>query len=150
MSETSQHARPLPAMQGLTRQFYDWCEKGELRFQRCSTCNAWRHVPREMCARCGSFDWSWTVSRGKGRVFTWTVVARPMHPAFQHDVPYAVVVVEMDEGVRLATTVVDCAPAELEIDMPVEVVFDAMDGVTLPRFQRAATRSRTGRRRPDD
>jgi uncharacterized OB-fold protein len=150
MSDQPEHARPLPLMQGLARQFYDWCGRGELRFQRCSACGAWRHVPREMCARCGSFDWSWGASAGKGRVFTWTVVARPMHPAFQHDVPYAVVVVEMDEGVRLASTVVDCTPGELEIDMPVEVVFDTVDGVTLPRFRRADAARRRRRRRADD
>jgi len=137
-----QIARPLPAMQGLAHEFYEWCAKAELRFQRCATCQTWRHVPREMCARCGSFEWSWARSTGRGRVFTWTVVERPMHPAFQPDVPYAVVVVEMDEGVRVASNVVDCAPEQLQIDMPVEVVFDTVaPGVTLPRFRRVAAHS---------
>jgi uncharacterized OB-fold protein len=129
--------RPLPRMWGLTKEFYGWCAKGELRFQRCSSCAAWRHVPREMCAACGSFSWSWARSSGRGRVFTWTVVERPMHPAFHADVPYAVAVIEMDEGVRLASTVVDCPPSALAMDMLVEVTFDsASPHVTLPRFTR--------------
>ena len=137
MSESTP-APPLPRMQGLAQEFYDWCARGELRFQRCSSCMTWRHVPREMCARCGSFAWAWERSSGRGRVFTWTVVERPMHPAFQADAPYAVVVIEMDEGVRLATSVVDCAPSALAFDMRVEVTFDAAAGaVTLPRFKRA-------------
>jgi hypothetical protein len=61
----------------------------------------------------------------------------PLHPAFKDSTPYAPVVVEMDEGVRLVSEVVDCKPDELTIDMPVEVLFDAVTpGVTLPKFRR--------------
>jgi uncharacterized OB-fold protein len=73
-------------------------------------------------------------------VFSWTVVARALHPAFQDACPYAPVVIEMEEGVRILSQVVDCAPDALEIDMPVEVVFtDETEDVTLPRFRRVAS-----------
>jgi len=137
-SETT-YGKPLPAMSGLTKEFYDWCKRGELRFQRCTACRAWRHVPRELCAECGSWDWEWAASSGRGTVFTWTLVARAMHPAFQRDVPYAAVVIEMEEGVRLVSRVIDCPPGELEIDMPVAVRFeDVTADVTLPVFRRAS------------
>jgi uncharacterized OB-fold protein len=124
-------------LEGLTGEFYGWCTKGELRFQKCSDCGAWRHVPREMCPDCGSTEWDWQKSSGAGKVFTWTVAERPLHPAFADAAPYAPVVVEMEEGVRVLTEIVDCPPSELKIDMPVEVVFDAVtDGVTLPKFRR--------------
>ncbi len=136
----SAYPKPLPLMQGLSEEFYHWCKRHELRFQRCIECGAWRHVPREMCAECGSWRWEWVRSSGRGKVFTWTVAARPMHPAFQADVPYAPVVVEMDEGVRLLSEVVDCPPEELEISMPVEVVFeDVTPEVALPKFRRAGS-----------
>ncbi len=132
--------KPLPEMQGNSEEFYLWCRRGDLRFQRCTECQAWRHVPREMCAKCGSADWKWVKSRGKGTVFTWTVVERPMHPAFVDDVPYAPVVIEMDEGVRIVSEVIDCEPADLEIGMRVEVVFAKVsDEVTLPKFRRIKT-----------
>jgi uncharacterized OB-fold protein len=131
-------AKPLPALEGLSREFYAWCERGELRFQRCTGCGAWRHVPREMCAECGSSEWEWERSSGRGRVFTWTVVARAMHPAFRSDVPFAPAVIELNEGVRLLSQVVDCPPEELQIDMPVEVTFEAVTPeITLPKFRRA-------------
>ena len=130
-------AKPVPLMQGLTKEFYGWCARGELRFQRCARCRAWRHVPRELCAECGSRDWQWEASSGRGRVFTWTLVARAMHPAFQHDTPYAAAVIEMDEGVRLVSRVIDCPPDELEIDMPVAVAFERVDGIALPVFRRS-------------
>jgi uncharacterized OB-fold protein len=137
MTETA-HAKPLPAMEGFAKEFYGWCEQNQLRFQRCTACGTWRHVPREMCAACGSWQWEWATSSGRGTVFTWTVVARALHPAFQNDTPYAAVVIEMEEGVRLLSQVVDCAPDELAIGMPVEVVFDAVTPeVTLPKFRRA-------------
>ncbi len=139
MSEqTGDYAKPLPAQDGLTKEFYSWCKRGDLRFQRCSDCDAWRHVPREMCAGCGSFEWTWQRSSGNGTVFSWTTVARPMHPAFAEDVPYAPVVVEMEEGVRLVSEVLDCSPDELEIGMPVRLAFDHVTpDVTLPKFRRA-------------
>lgn len=133
-----EYSKPLPVLQGLSKEFYDWCKQHELRFQCCTGCGTWRHVPREMCAQCGSWKWEWAKSSGRGTVFTWTVAARPMHPAFQAEVPYASVVIEMDEGVRILSEVVDCPPDELEIDMPVEVVFDDVTPEhTLPKFRPA-------------
>ncbi len=131
------YSKPLPLLEGLTGEFYAWCRRGELRFQRCRSCRAWRHVPREICAGCGSWEWDWEASSGRGQVFTWTVVARAMHPAFRTDVPCAPAVIEMEEGIRLLSTVVDCTPDELEIGASVEVRFDAVTPeVTLPRFRR--------------
>ena len=138
MSEADAYTKPLPELEGLAGDFYGFCKQGELRFQRCDDCGVWRHVPRELCAECGSWQWQWTRSSGRGEVFTFTVVGRALHPAFRDDTPYAPVVVEMEEGVRLLSQVVDCPPDELEIGIPVEVVFDAVtDEVTLPRFRRA-------------
>ena len=131
------YTKPLPLMEGLTKEFYDWCTQHELRFQRCTACGTWRHVPREMCATCGSWSWAWETSSGRGIVFTWTVAVRPMHPAFSAAVPAAPVVIEMEEGVRLVSEVVDCSPEELEIGMPVEVVYsDVGPDLALPSFRR--------------
>ncbi|MDZ4278197.1 MAG: OB-fold domain-containing protein [Dehalococcoidia bacterium] len=138
MTQTEiEYAKPLPLPRGLAGEFYGWCKHHELRFQRCAGCGAWRHVPRDMCAACGSWKWEWARSTGRGTVFTWTVAARPMHPGFQGDVPYAAVVIELEEGVRLVSQLVDCPPDELAIGMPVEVVFDDVTPeVTLPKFRR--------------
>ncbi|MBW2241417.1 MAG: OB-fold domain-containing protein [Deltaproteobacteria bacterium] len=132
--------KPLPLLEGLAGEFYGYCKNGELRFQRCRDCRSWRHVPREMCAGCGSWEWEWERSSGRGRVFTWTVVVRALHPAFQEACPYAPVVIEMEEGVRILSQVTDCPPDQLEIDMAVEVVFeDANEDVTLPKFRRGTS-----------
>ncbi|MFN8544458.1 MAG: OB-fold domain-containing protein [Candidatus Binatia bacterium] len=138
MSEpTKPVSLPLPAMEGLAKAFYEFCRARELRFQRCTDCGTWRHVPRERCGECGSARTEWARSSGRGTVFTWTTVARALHPAFAGETPYAAVVVEMDEGVRLLSRVVDVAPDALAVGMPVEVIFeDVTPEVTLPRFRR--------------
>lgn len=134
------YPKPLPSAAGLAAEFHAFCSRGELRFQRCRACDAWRHVPRELCSECGSTAFEWAASSGRGRVFTWTVVERALHPAFSSETPYAPVVIDMDEGVRIVSQIVDCAPDELAIDMPVEVTFEQAhdDGVTLPKFRRVA------------
>jgi uncharacterized OB-fold protein len=136
MSDTP-YTKPLPVLAGMTGEFYAWCAKGELRFQRCTDCRTYRHVPREMCAECGSMSWEWAPSSGRGRVFTYTIAAVPLHPAFKGATPYAAVVVEMEEGVRIVSELVDCAPDAVAIDTPVEVVFDAVTpAISLPKFKR--------------
>jgi uncharacterized OB-fold protein len=126
---------------GTGDEFYSWCARGELRLRRCKACGEWCHVPRLICPSCAANTWSWERVRGTGRIFTWTVVRRAMHPAFVDDVPYAVVVVALDEGPRIVSRMVDCPPEELVMDMPVEVVFERSDRLgerVLPRFRRVS------------
>ena len=136
MSDGNPWPKLAPSPEGLNAEFYRHCARGELCFQRCSECGTWRHLPRFMCARCGSERWSWERSTGRGRVYSWTVTHQAMHPAFAADVPYAVLVVELEEGVRMVGRLRDLPPADLELDLPVEVVFDPIsDEVALPGFR---------------
>ena len=137
MSEVSDRPkRSGPRPVGLHAEFYEYCAKGELRFQRCVGCRAWRHLPRVMCAKCGSPRWHWERASGHGRIFSWTVTHRPPHPALAAEVPYAAVVVEMEEGVRLVSRLRGLAPEKVELELPVEVEFEELsDGFTLPVFR---------------
>ena len=115
--------RFTPSPEGLNAEFYAHCARGELRIQRCDDCRTWRHPPRVMCARCGSERWTWAPTSGRGTVYTWTVTHQPLAPGFMDDVPYAVVVIELEEGVRLVSAVRGVPPDRLAIGMPVEVAF---------------------------
>ena len=137
-TETQEYTRPLPKMRGFAGEFYNYCKKHELRFQRCTGCQTWRHVPRDMCAKCSSFDWEWAQSSGKGKLFSWTTAMQPMLPQFADLIPYSPVIIEMEEGVRMLSWLTDVAPEELKLDLPVEVVFDDVTPeVTLPKFKPA-------------
>jgi uncharacterized OB-fold protein len=125
-----------PVLQGYTREFYEWCHNRQLRFQRCASCGAWRHPPRPMCSRCHSLQWEWAPVKGGGTVYCWTTVYQPLDPAFADDVPYAAVIVELEEGPRLATWVTGIPPEQLRVGMPVELWFDDLTiDVTLPKFK---------------
>ncbi len=139
MGETGQmYQRPLPKRRGLAGEFYEHCKRHELRFQRCSECRTWRHIPRDMCARCGSFAWKWAKSSGKGTLFSWTTAMQPMLPQFADLVPYSPAIVELEEGVRMVSWIVDVEPGELRLGLPVDVVFDDVTpDVTLPKFKKA-------------
>jgi uncharacterized OB-fold protein len=132
----SARLRRGPALHGHTREFYGWCRQHELRFQRCLACGTWRHPPRPMCAKCHSMKSEWARTSGFGKVYCWTVVYQALDPAFAEAVPYAGVIVELDEGPRLATWVTNIPPDQLRIGMPVEVWFDDIDEqIALPKFR---------------
>ncbi len=138
--EAAEYHKPLPVMEGMTKEFYENCSRGELCFQRCAGCEKLRHAPTLRCAGCGSWEWEWSPSTGRGKLATWTVVRLPMHPDFAEEVPYAPAVIELDDGIRMVSWVVDCPPEDLRAGMRVEVVFDDVtDEVTLPKFRRATT-----------
>src|SRR5271170_3808723 len=98
---------PLPHVGGRSAEFYQFCKDHELRFQRCKDCRTWRHIPRDMCAKCGSFNWEWEQSSGKGKLFSWTTAIQPMMPQFAGEVPYSPAIVELEEGVRMVTWLTD-------------------------------------------
>ena len=93
-------------------------------------------MPRESCAACAACHWSWERSSGRGQVFSWTVMHGALHPGFAPDVLYAAVVIELAEGVRLVSHVLDLDPEQLRVGLPVAVVFDDVTpDVTLPKFR---------------
>ncbi len=136
MSERPAIPKPIPKPDELNAEFYEHCAKEKLCFQRCHECRTWRHIQRSMCAKCGSTDWEWEASSGRGRIFTWTVTHQAIHPAFADDVPFAVVVVELEEGVRIVSGLRELAPAEITLDLPVEVEFERVsEQIALPYFR---------------
>src|SRR3984893_12835954 len=128
---------PLPRMRGPAAEFYKFCKAHELRFQRCTDCGTWRHIPRDMCAKCGSFNFEWSRSSGKGAVFSWTVVAQPMLPQFAPLVPYAPAVIELEEGVRMVSWVTDATPGDLALGIRDYGLFHGVSPEgPLPKFLR--------------
>ncbi|MCZ7524913.1 MAG: Zn-ribbon domain-containing OB-fold protein [Acidimicrobiia bacterium] len=130
--------RMVPRPEGLNAEFYAHCARGELRFQRCDGCGRWRHPPRVLCATCGSDRYTWVRSSGRGRVHTWTVTHRAANPAFAGEVPYAVLVVEMEEGPRLVGNLRGLDPGELALDLPVVVELEPLsERIALTHFRPA-------------
>jgi uncharacterized protein len=116
-----------------TRFFWDGAKDGRLLVQRCGGCGVLRHPPRPMCPHCHSLEWEAIDASGRGRVYSFVMPHHPPLPFFDDD--YIVVLVELEEGVRIVSNLVDIEPDAASIGMPVRVRFDTFDGdVVLPVF----------------
>lgn len=131
--------KPLPVPDQETKVFWEGARRHELLIQRCESCGTYRFPPRIICPKCGSIEAKWTKSKGKGRVYSHTIVYRHLNPLLQEDVPFNAAIVELDEGVQIVTNIAECRNEDVRIGMPVEVVFhDVSEEITLPRFKPVA------------
>ena len=127
---------PAPVPTELSRPFWDAAREGRLVLQKCANCGAFRWTPQILCTVCLSEDSHWTEVSGRGSLYSYTVVHRPPLPAFK--APYVVAVVRLEEGPLMLTNIVGADPADLAMEMPVEVVFQPInDEITAYRFRPA-------------
>jgi uncharacterized OB-fold protein len=130
----SSDGRPLPVPNPTTAPFFDAAREGRLRLQRCPRDGLFFY-PRSRCPRCLGDDWSWQDVSGRGSLHAFTIDRVGHDPALAHTVPFAIAVVELEEGPRMTARVVDCALTELRVGMPLSAVFETIDGVPLVRFR---------------
>ena len=123
--------KPLPEPSLDSQPFWDGLREGKLLFQTCADCGKVRHYPRPVCDACYSMAVTWTPSSGRGKLYSWTETHHAFHPAFRGETPYILATVEMEEGVRMQSLLLDASLDQLKLDMPVEVVLQkATDEVT--------------------
>ncbi len=127
---------PKPANEELSRPFWEAAKRHELIMPRCNTCSNVFFYPREACPVCLGADLGWTPVSGRGRVYSYTIVHQAVNAAFQPDAPYAYAVIQLDEGPRLVSNIVDCPVEDVTVDMPVTATFDDVTPeVTLVKFK---------------
>ncbi len=128
--------KPVPVPTRETRPYWEGCRRGELMIQRCAACGQFQFFPRLYCSRCMSERVAWVTSAGRAEVLSFTIVRRPVSPAFAAEVPYVVALVRLDEGPTMMTNIVGCAPERVAIGMPVEVVFERWtEAISIPKFR---------------
>ncbi len=131
-------SRALPRPTPETQHFWDGTRAGELRLQRCSACSKVYFPPRPFCPACASRDVQIFPASGRATLHSYVISHRPA-PGFE--APYAIAVVELEEGPRVMTNIVESpqTPEALQLDMALEVVFEAVsDDISLPLFKPAA------------
>jgi uncharacterized OB-fold protein len=122
----------------LTREFWESAKQGKLVFQYCSKCDMLQAYPKPCCSECGSERLSWKEVSGEGTVYSFTIPRQVVDnsPAFKDQLPFVVAVVQLKEGPRLITNIVDLPPEEVKIGMEVRVTFeDISPEITLPKFR---------------
>jgi len=135
-------ARPLPETRNAGATFWSKAAEGVLVVPKCTACGRTFWHPRPRCPHCGSERVEWIRASGKGTVHTFTVVRQSGDPYFKTKVPYAVAMIDVDEGVRIMTNIVDTPLDTLAIGMRVEVLFeDAGGGIAIPLFRSEGVRA---------
>jgi len=130
------YTKPLPRINDDTRPFWEGCRAHELRVQKCTACDHVRWPASIICPNCHSLKTTWITAAGTGTVYSFVIYHVAYHPAFSDDLPYVAAVVELTEGPRIFTNIIECSPEAVTCDMPVEVVWDDVtDEVTLPKFR---------------
>ncbi len=112
-------------------------EQDCLPIQRCKGCGKLRHPPRPMCDACGSQDWDFVRASGRATVHTFTVIHYPQFPGYEY--PIVSIIVDLEEGERMVSTLVDCRPEDCKVGMPVELtIHEDEDGFKIPFFRPAS------------
>lgn len=128
----------LPTIEPETKQFWDAAKQGQLMLGKCNGCGKLHYYPRPMCPHCWSEDVAMTPASGRGVLYTYSTVYVNDLPPFKARLPYVAASVDLEEGLRVSTNMVDCAPEDLKVGMAVTVKFEAIsDDVTIAVFRPA-------------
>jgi uncharacterized OB-fold protein len=134
-----QYQKPLPAISSLNKPFWDFLKKHELRLQKCDGCGHVWYPPSALCPQCWSRKFTWKRLSGRGQVNSWVIFHQSYFKGFDGELPYNVAEVELDEGPRLLTNLIEIANGAICMGMPVEIVFDDVTNeVTLAKFRPVA------------
>jgi uncharacterized OB-fold protein len=126
---------PIPRPSPDTAPYWNAARAGELHLQRCRPCDRLVWYPRVRCHRCGSDDLRWEALSGDGSVHAFTIVHRAADPDLADALPYVVALIELAEGARLMSNIVDIHPDAIRIGMPVRVRVRELEGdILLPVF----------------
>ena len=129
--------RAVPEPTPETQHYWEGARQGELRLQRCDACAYVYFPPRPFCPDCGSREVSVFKASGRGTLYSY-VINHGKAPGFEP--PYAIAVVELEEGPRMMSNILDCpqTPEALVLDMALEVTFEPLtDDIALPQFRPA-------------
>lgn len=136
MTSVGPYEKPVPQLDGRSRPWWEAAKRHELLIQSCGECGHLTLPPAPNCPRCRGTALSWKVASGRGSIWSWTVFHKSYFAGFAADVPYAVAIVELDEGPRLWTQILGTSATEMQIGTPVETVFDDVtDDITLVKFK---------------
>jgi hypothetical protein len=135
---TTTYRKPLPVATEETRPYWESAKAHRLALPRCTACGRFRFPPTTFCPHCLSDAGEWTPVSGRGSVYSFVIMHQVYDQAFKDDVPYNVAAVQLDEGPRLYTNLVEIANEAIRVGMPVSVVYEDVSAeITLVKFRPA-------------
>jgi hypothetical protein len=133
MSEPVTPDRPAPILTADNQDFWEAARQGRLVTQQCAGCGRRRHPPRPMCPTCHALEYEIVDLAGTGVVYSYSILHHPQNPAFSY--PVIAVLVDLDEGIRILSNLVEIEPGQVRIGLPVHVRFEpTQGGMAVPVF----------------
>lgn len=130
----------VPVPTAVSKPFWEGTKIHKLLVPKCRNCGKKHFYPRRWCPECAGEEFDWVELSGKGKIYSFTEVKAGAAPEFEQALPYVVALVELEDGIRMLTNIVECDPEKLECDAEVEVVFEKLtDEITLPKFRPVAS-----------
>lgn len=127
--------KPLPHVQPWSAAFWDRTRQGKLLIQHCRSCDRYIFRPRKYCPHCWSDAIDWKTASGFGRIHSFTTAYAMVEPPFAPDLPYTIGFIDLDEGVRMMSRIVETDLARIDFGKRVEVVFEEREDFFLPNFK---------------
>ena len=132
---THAQPRPLPQATDVTKPFWEAAAGHRLVIQACRRCGTKQFYPRNLCTACSSDEIDWVPSTGRGTIYTFTINHRAPNEFMKQRLPYAVAMIQLDDGVRMMANIIDTPLERITIGARVKVVFERVnDEVSLPQF----------------
>ena len=130
--------KPLPVEIEETKPYWDGCQREKLIIQRCRMCGKYQTHYRGFCAHCWTGEIEDVEASGRGTLWSYSAVYRNRSPGFSEEVPYVVAVVELEEGLKLPSNIINCDLKEVSVGMPVKLTFvRASERFNIPMFKPA-------------
>ncbi len=133
---TGKEQKPLPVPDEASQPFFAGAREQRLMIQRCSACGTVMWPVKTHCVNCLAPEPAWVQASGQGTLYSFVLMHQVLHPGFAGEVPYNIAEVDLAEGLRIITNIIDCPNDQLHIGMPLEVVFAVLsEEITLPKFR---------------
>ncbi|MGI6548774.1 MAG: Zn-ribbon domain-containing OB-fold protein [Syntrophomonadales bacterium] len=116
--------RPFMPATPASEPYWSYLKRNELWIPRCDSCSQLVFYPREICPHCSGLEFTWEKMSGRGEVYSFTVIRRPFLPEFASLAPYVFAIIELEEGIRMASNVINCQPEDVYIGLSVQAVYD--------------------------
>jgi uncharacterized OB-fold protein len=131
-----EHKKSLVIPDSDSKEFWDAAGRHELFLQKCLQCGKFLYPPGPVCPDCLSLELKWEQVKGGGSVYSFTVVRIPIGSEWAQEVPYILAAIELDCGVKMVSTVINCDAKDVKIGMKVRLVFsDRVGELSVPKFE---------------
>jgi uncharacterized OB-fold protein len=130
------YKKPVPVPSIESKPYWNALRDHRLLMPHCDDCGHSWFPPSLLCPACNSSKIGWKQSSGRGTVFSFVVFHRVYHPGYEGEVPYAVGLIELEEGPRIVSNVIGLPTDQIACGMPVKIVYDdIVENVTIPKFE---------------